>query len=706
MIKFKKFSPIRLHNLKLLRKYFFHFILIFPIYLYAQQKDTLRLKEVSVQRKAFKLKKPSSTGEVIIDAKAIEEMSFFLGEKDIIKSLQHTVGVMQAKEGQSNLIVRGGNESMNLLYVDGIYLHNANHFGGLFTVINTDFVDQMIFNKSNFDASDGGKLSSVTKVVVKNKVEKPFLEGSLGLISSKITTGIPIKELKSNIIISGRRTYFDLLQPLYQNQIATGDNTLFGQGKQYYFYDYLMKSTTQINQKNELSLLLMNTADIYADKEGLQHKKSNKVNNLYGLHWRYFINKNFTNDIWINKSNYYLDFKGTSTTDEINFLTKYHQFTFKQLCTANYQQSKYTLGLEYNQTENLPKLIEGFFGDSSITIENQNTYHYRNISLFTDETIPINTDIKLKMGLRWNMFQLLENINNKSYKKNTLEPRISMLYHLNPSSNIRFNYQQINQMIHQAIDYSFGVPVDYYLPSISTIAPQQSNQFSISYVKEFRAMNVEIGSYFNQINNVTDFKSGVISNLLNSNEYADMVVGKLYAYGTEITVNAVYKKFKGSLNYTLSKTINRFQEINNGEIYNAAYDKPHNLNFSLMYKHSKKIELGLFFSLLSGQTFTPPKDLKIINEEPILTYSDRNSLRFPLYHRLDLSATYILKNTKTYNSKLNLTVYNAYNNKNPFYINYGINGNINDLTFKGIQPTIDYLFPIIPTITWNFTLKK
>ena len=80
---------------------------------------------------------------------------------------------------------------MNLVYIDGIYLHNSSHLGGLFSLINSDFVQKLTFYKTSFDASYGGRISSITNIKTKSNFGDFFLKGSLGLITSKVTTGIP-----------------------------------------------------------------------------------------------------------------------------------------------------------------------------------------------------------------------------------------------------------------------------------------------------------------------------------------------------------------------------------------------------------------------------------------------------------------------------------------------------------------------------------
>ena len=116
---------------------------------------------------------------------------------------------------------------------------------------------------------------------------------------------------------------------------------------------------------------------------------------------------------------------------------------------------------------------------------------------------------------------------------------------------------------------------------------------------------------------------------------------------------------------------------------------------------NERFNFGAIFVFNSGENFTPPQDIRIIDENPVINYGVKNAANYPNYHRLDLSCTYSFKTRKKFSSKLNLTVYNAYNNKNPFFISYQINeDDPNDII--AIEKEEESLFPVIPTLNWIF----
>ena len=635
------------------------------------------------------------SGKIEYNAKDIEKLPFILGEKDVLKLLQYTPGVQQAKEGQSGLLVRGGNGSMNLTYIDGAYLHNTAHLGGLFTVVNSDFIQKMTFSKSGFDARYGGRLASISEISTKDNFDSFFATGSIGLITSKITTGVVLKQIKTKILYSGRRTYLDLIKPLYQSKITKSDNSLLGEGKRYYFYDNLLKTQTQLNKKNQISFMYYQTFDFYKDGEGFSTKNTEWGNQLLGFQWENQLSTSLSSRFSLGKSSYQLNFEGAQFPYTYNFKNSYETITAKQVFKVLTEKQIFHFGAEYNSVKNRPRKVEATIGETTILVENQQMYLYEDVSLFVDDNIQITDLFKIKLGLRYTNFNGLYNV---------FEPRVNTNYQFSPNQFLKFSYQRLYQFVHQAALSSQSTPIDFYLPSNKSLKPQKSHQVSLGYGRIFDLFSLEVDSYYKDVQNYIEFKNGSLQNLFTNDIYSDISVGKLTSYGAEFSLKYQNKKLTGNLSYTYSKTEAQMDDINDGKKYPVVFDRPHSFNVLLDYQISKKLTLGALFVLTSGQTYTPAKDIRIINEEAIITFGDRSSYRYPAYHRLDLSATYLLSEKKGWISKLNLTLYNTYNRKNPFYIGYEVTGGIEE-NFVESEAVVETLFPLIPTISWIFNYK-
>ncbi|MEL7147417.1 MAG: carboxypeptidase-like regulatory domain-containing protein, partial [Bacteroidota bacterium] len=149
---------------------------------------------------------------VSLSTREIKSMPALLGEVDVLKTIQLMPGIQSGSEGSSGLYVRGGGPDQNLILLDGVPVYNASHLFGFFSVFNADAINNVNVIKGGFPARYGGRLSSVIDISMKEGNNQEFHgEGSIGLVSSKLTLEGPIKSENTSFIVSGRRTYIDAL---------------------------------------------------------------------------------------------------------------------------------------------------------------------------------------------------------------------------------------------------------------------------------------------------------------------------------------------------------------------------------------------------------------------------------------------------------------------------------------------------------------
>jgi hypothetical protein len=159
-------------------------------------------------------------------------------------------------------------------------------------------------------------------------------------------------------------------------------------------------------------------------------------------------------------------------------------------------------------------------------------------------------------------------------------------------------------------------------------------------------------------------------------------------------------KFTGWLGYTLSKSERRIDEINNGKWYETNYSKTHNITLVANYTLNKRSSFAVNFVYVTGAPTTFPIGRYEFNGQILPVYGDRNASRMPDFHRMDVS--YILKSKEKPGRKWswdwNFSVYNVYNKHNPYTITFKEDDKKPGETYA--QQT--YIFPIMPSITWNF----
>lgn len=637
-----------------------------------------------------------SSGQIVFNSEEIERQPYVFGEQDVFKLIQLTPGVQQSKEGQSGFLVRGGNPSMNLTLIDNAYLHNTSHLGGFFSAVNSDLIESVVFSKSAFDAEYGGRLASVTSINTKNKpVEDNQFKGSIGFLTSKLTGNLNLDN-KTQLLFSGRRTYLEVFEPFFKNS-----SSILGKEKKYFFYDYLIKLNHQINEAHQISLFTYNTKDDYRDFSENRNRVVNWGNQVSGISWKYIISDDFRVENTISSSNYEFQIEDQGFPYRYDFTSDLGLVSFKNKFSLLNDKSILSFGFELTDNNISPKKINAEILDEPLLIENQIQINYSELNLFMDYKYDFNERFKAKWGIRVGAMFLEKNVLMESHEFINVEPRFNLNYKLTNNNSLKFSYQYLNQYLHQASVSSFSLPLDYLLVSNSFTKPQKGSLSSFGWVNSNDFFDLTISGYFNFVDNYTEFKSGTVNSLFSNNSYEDVVQGQLQSYGVELGIKGVVKKVDYALSTTVSKTEALFDEINNGQPFRTTFDRPLNFNISANYLMNERFNFGLIFVYNSGENYTPPQDIRIIDGNPIINYGVKNSASYPNYHRLDLSCTYSFKTRKKFTSKLNLTIYNAYNNKNPFFINYQINeDDPNDIVV--IEKEEESLFPIIPTLNWIF----
>jgi outer membrane cobalamin receptor len=275
------------------------------------------------------------TSLVRLQPEAIEKMPVLLGEPDLIKILQMLPGVQRGHEGFSGMHVRGGNNDQNLILLDGMPVYNVNHLFGMFSVFNPATIKHVKLYKGAFPARYQGRVSSVVDVRMKEGNMKEFRsEGSIGIVSSKLSLEGPIKKDTSSFIISGRRTYIDILaRPFIKKSLGGG---VAG----YYFYDLSGKVNYRFSEKSRLYLSSYLGKDRFYKKEddeyrsdGALHEIKSKDRFQWGnvtglLRWNY----RFSDRLFANTSLSYSNFRfltGQERKEMVNDSTQSYNYSYR-----------------------------------------------------------------------------------------------------------------------------------------------------------------------------------------------------------------------------------------------------------------------------------------------------------------------------------------------------------------------------------------
>ncbi len=680
----------------------------------------VRTQEISVE--ADRIASPTrNISSVALSMDFINKMPSFGGEKDIFRVLQLLPGVKTASELSSGLYVRGGSPDQNLNLLDGVIIYNPSHLGGFLSTFNGDAIRDVRLIKGAFPAEYGGRLSSVIDLTMKEGTkEKISGTGNVSLIASRLTVEGPITE-DVTFMVSGRRTYFDLLVGL-----ATINST--EKPPQYYFYDLNGKINWKLSDNDRIYL------SGYFGRDVLQNSPTAGSTGTSGtafgldwgnasgnLRWMHVVSPS----LFTNFSVIYTDYNfstgigsGDSSTTNFNSFSQIRDFmlrgdaqwfpaqdhTVKIGAEATFHNFRTLVSSDNSSIQDLIRRATlGTTGDVT-SLEG---------ALYAQDEWQNAlgaTGLSVNAGLRMAYFQ----------KGNRLlpEPRLSASYALTDDISLKGAFAVANQFLHLVVRNDLTLPSDTWFPSTETVQPSNSTQYVLGMETSLFDKEVlfSVEGYYKTMKNLYEFRDDAKFSLFAPLE-SDLTRGTGEAYGVEVFLHKRVGAFTGWLGYTLSWTTRQFDDLNNGKPFYPRYDSRHDISATFTYKLGESWEFGASWVYNTGQAYTMPSGRYYWNPinpyQPQVSqtsqqnvvgnvslrsyqqYTERNGFRLPPFHKLDLNFThYFSWFGLPFNFSIN--VYNAYNRRNPFAW-------VLERNSSAVPQLVQYtLFPIIPTFGLGF----
>lgn len=640
--------------------------------------NSVELKEVLIESK-----KTDQHHGHILNIEQVKKIPPLLGEYDFIRAATLLPGVSSGGEVSTGLLVRGGTPDQNLMLFDGATVYNNNHLLGFFSNFNPEIIQSFELIKSDYPAEYGGRLSSIVDVKSKTgSLEKYEGSFSAGIINSQITYSGPIVKNKSSFLVSARTANIGLFTVPYFLLTYTPQQPKTYLN--YYIYDLNGNAKFNISNNKSLKISLYSGSDYFKYQDAFNAEITkvgiNWGNNLASIQYIQSINPKLNFESLLSASYYQINnltsYVGgpNDTLTEIKLKSSVLDFTSKHVLTYNINETqKLISGLEWNSYVFYP----GNYTSKNLNLafdfvpERNNSYQNHVASAFTQYYKTYN-NVNINIGLRASNYIF----NQQSYLK--IEPRASIKYNFNPQTSLSFAYTKMNQSMHLLSQNNQNLPFDVWLPSHQNIKPQQSNQFALDFnhLSTSKKYHFSFATYYKNSLNLIEFKPeksliGTINeDLFDLIEYGG--IGR--NYGFEFKAEKNTGKIKGFTSYTWAKNQRKFDNLNNGNWFDAMFDKRHSLSINIYYPLTKKWEVSSTFIAHSGLPFTAPTALiEGANGELTMVFESLNNARTPVYHRMDVSfkKSYISKKGRS--KELSFGAYNLYHRINPYFVNLSRN---------------------------------
>lgn len=659
-------------------------------------------------------------GKLDLSMNQIRSLPVIFGEVDPLKALQLMPGIRNAGEGNSGLYVRGGGPDQNLILLDDAVVYNPGHLFGFFSVFNGDALKNVSLIKGGMPAQYGGRVSSVLDIAMKEgNMQQTQVEGGIGTVASRVSIQGPVQKDKSSFMISGRRTYVDMLAKPFVSK----ESSFYGSG--YYFYDLNAKINYRFSSKDRLFLSGYFGRDVFDFRN---KGRSLDISIPWGnatasLRWNHVFSKKLFANTTAVYNDYNFSFGARQDNFTINLNSGIRDVSIKSdvdyFANTNH---KLKSGFQYTRHRFTPSVVSGNQDSTVFQPNNAQVKYAYEAAIYVQDDWDVNDKIKMNVGLRFSGFQQIgpykhylkddngNKLDSTSYKAGGavkwyggFEPRWTIRYALDEQSSVKASITRNRQYIHLVSNTGTSLPTDVWVPSTIRVKPQLSWQYAAGYFRNIKdnMFETSIEFYYKSMENQIEYKEGYTPSIRDPEE--EFVFGKGWSYGAECFIQKTRGKFTGWIGYTLSYTWRKFAELNNGNKYPAKYDRRHDLSFVTMYEAGPRWKWSGVFVYATGNTVTLPERFYLTETVLAQQFSSINQYRLAPYHRMDIAATYTPRKQeqKKYRTSWVFSVYNVYSRMNPFFIYFDQQGNAfnNTLNIKAKQVS---LFPVIPSVTWNF----
>ena len=658
--------------------------------------------------------------KVDIPLQEIKDVPMILGEKDVVKYMMLSPGVQKGNEGNGYIYVRGGGPDQNLIMIDDAVIYNAYHFLGLSSLFSGNELRKAELYKGGFSSRYGGRLSSVLDMSMKDGNREHFgVDGTVGVMSSRVLVEGPIQKNKSSFLFSARKSYIDKASTWVANNADAVLN--------YGYYDIHAKLSTDIGKRDRLMLSGYVGKDGLANnaKAGLTANEDGIVwgNQAASLRWNHL----YSGKMFANTSLVYSYYKARIAFGD-------YDATSGRRTTSSIQSSitDYTLKHDIDYHHNTKHhfrtgagYTQHWFNPITALKMNMPDVEYQFAKLYSTNDAFGYGEWNYKPTPKWT---IVSGVRYSYYKYNKayhrVEPRLNATYQTNTNWQINTSYSLMNQYLHLVSTFNgIGLPSDVWISSDEVLKPQRSNLITLGAAKNNllnKGLSFSVEGYGKLVQHAVSLKEGAsffellqqTSTTKNVNNLSMLATqGKSTSYGIEFMVRKSSKKFDGHISYTLSRTTMQFDSINNGKSYVATFDRPHDIGVYLSYRPNNRFKVSANWVYGTGNAITMPAGEYFVSvNDPTggngswntFYYDKKNNYRMQSYHRFDISFQYTHRIASKILSTIELSIYNVYNRANPFFYQINLEDENAGTGKRVLQKTS--MFPIMPSLSWSIKI--
>ncbi|MBQ3635056.1 MAG: TonB-dependent receptor [Bacteroidales bacterium] len=634
-----------------------------------EMSDQTQLLDIDVDAHNQFISDDEREGTTTLPPDLVRAMPTLLGESDAISTLRQTPGTQSGSEGFGGMSVRGGGIDQNMIFIDDAPLYSPNHLLGIFSAFNTDIINKVSLIKSGFPSRYGGRLSSVLDIRMRDGDLKHYgASANIGLLASTLTADGPIVKDKVSFVVSARRSYFDFVPRL----LNKGAETQYS----YYFYDAAAKVNWRINSNNTLSATVFNGGDKLRQDFNIDKSQSNYIrwgNTLASTRWSHVFAPPITLNIigWLSRYRF-RNYKGESDYQISNeYRNEIHDYGLR--ADLAFYPSIIPCIIRVGSWQSVKNYRPLFAVNTRQVVDTvYNNRRLRETDMLRSESHAYaemefrHAGLYTSMGLHLSSMPREE---QSTYR--VWEPRLLAGYKFSPYLTVRAGYSLTSQFAYLFRLLSVSLPSDIWLPIPAHTRPQRARQFSVSLHSRLPFdLSLSVEAYHKKYINILTQISMSPYEIISRNRWSETCTeGVGDANGIEIMLRRNRGNVRGWVGYTLSRSRNKYELINDGEYFPQDNDRRHALSVFATYSITERTTVSASWNYATGAPFTlHSQRYSVVGYDATFSVPEqRNFLRMPSQHSLNIGVDIRFPDSR-FSKTLSLGVYNTYAHANPMFI--------------------------------------
>ncbi len=621
-----------------------------PIYLKRAYGAVSNQTIIRAPREArFAAKQSLSAGELV---------SFPGSAGDVLKVVENLPGIARSSFGVGQLVVYGSPPNDTKVFINQMPFVLLYHFAGLYSVINSDFIEAIDFVPAGFDASYGGAVGGIVNVKLKDEPLKAW-HGSIdvNLLHAGIIVGGPYKKDSGDIQIAFRRSYYDAI---LKSINAFGDGRILTSAPAY--YDYQVRLQHRFSGGHKLTFFINGS-----DDRGELINEENDVNPTFvgsvsGALWGHALQATWN---WEPRAGLSNELKvqglitqaGFDVFGQVKMKVRDHPVTIKETLTVQ-AHSKVVVraGLNFD-VDPYSFLLKG--PQMGLDGENMTPYESSEVLELSGDgvmaTISPWISVEYKPVERLTLVPSIRaDLNVGTWKAWSIDPRLSMTV---DAIKDKLSFRAAGGLYSQP-PQSFTLIEGYGNPDID---PENGT-------------HALVGFQYNPIDRLTLDFNGFFKYFWNRAQVSDDAtvrydnggIGRAWGFDVLLRMNPSERiPLTGWIAYTFVKS--ELYDFGLARWRPSDFQQNHNLNIAISYKLPRNWTIGGRFRLTSGYPYTKYESYQYDADND--TYvgvraPGINAQELPLFHQLDIRVDkeWVFK---AWRLGLYLEVQNVYFHKNP-----------------------------------------